>query len=90
MQFNYPPEHLLHPGLDGMDREVAVDLGTGSLSVMKESELMRLSGQSENDDEIVHWVQYHLPADGRMVHRSVHVHLKKASSPVMGATAVFG
>lgn len=44
----------------------------------EESELLKLTGGHETDDEIVSWVQYHLPATGEMVHRSAHVHLKKA------------
>ncbi len=48
--------------------------------------LEKREGQSENDDEIVKWVEYWLA--GELVHRSVHVHLKKAL--VIGAsTAVF-
>ena len=45
---------------------------------MDDSQLLKLEGGFENDDEIVTWVQYHLPASGEMVHRSAHVHLKKA------------
>ena len=48
--------------------------------------LEKREGQSENDDEIVKWVEYWLA--GELVHRSVHVHLKKAL--VIGAsTAIF-
>jgi len=48
--------------------------------------LEKREGQSENDDEIVNWVEYWLA--GELVHRSVHLHLKKAL--VIGAsTAVF-
>lgn len=45
---------------------------------MDESELLKLEGGYENDNEIAKWVQYHLPASGELVHRSAHVHLKKA------------
>lgn len=54
----------------------------------EESELLKLEGGFENDDEIVRWVQYHLTTDGSMVHRSAHVHLKKVVAD--GAIATFG
>ncbi|MGX6999931.1 hypothetical protein [Caballeronia sp. KNU42] len=43
---------------------------------MDQADLLKLEGGFENDNEIVTWVQYHLPASGEMVHRSAHVHLK--------------
>lgn len=53
---------------------------------MDDAFLEKREGQSENEDEIVKWVEYWL--NGELVHRSVHVHLKKAL--VIGAsTAVF-
>lgn len=53
---------------------------------MDDALLEKKEGQFENDDELTTWVEYWL--DGELVHRSVHVHLKKAL--VIGAsTAVF-
>jgi hypothetical protein len=54
---------------------------------VEESELLKLEGGFETDEEIVKWVQYHLPADGSMVHRSAHVHLKTVFAE--GALATF-
>lgn len=45
---------------------------------MDEADLLKLEGGFEDDNEIVKWVQYHLPKSGELVHRSAHVHLKKA------------
>lgn len=45
---------------------------------MDDCQLLKLEGGFEDDNEIVSWVQYHLPTSGEMVHRSAHVHLKKA------------
>lgn len=42
---------------------------------MDESLLEKREHNHENDDEIVRAVEYWL--DGELVHRSVHVHLKK-------------
>jgi hypothetical protein len=42
---------------------------------MPEDALDKREGTDENDNEIVNWVEYHL--DGELVHRSVHVHLKR-------------
>ena len=42
---------------------------------MDESLLEKRETNHENDDEIVRAVEYWL--DGELVHRSVHVHLKK-------------
>jgi hypothetical protein len=50
----------------------------GQMGVMDEADLLKLEGGFENENEIAKWVQYHLPATGEMVHRSAHVHLKKA------------
>jgi hypothetical protein len=48
--------------------------------------LEKKQGTVDNEDELTKWVEYWL--DGEIVHRSVHVHLKKAL--VMGAvTAAF-
>lgn len=85
--FQYPPESLFHPGLVGQLRKVPVDLGTGQIVEMSEGELLRLSNVFEDDNQIIHWVQYHLPESGQMVHRSVHLHLKKACVPLQGEAA---
>lgn len=50
----------------------------GQMTEMADCDLLKLEGGFENDNEIVKWVQYHLPATGEMVHRSASVHLKKA------------
>lgn len=42
---------------------------------MDENDLEKRSGVDENDDEKISWVEYWL--NDEMVHRSVHVHLKK-------------
>lgn len=55
--------------------------GATEISEMDDSELHKLEGGYENENEIVHWVQYHLKTTGDMVHRSAAVHLKK---PIIG------
>ena len=50
---------------------------------MDEALLEKKEGVVDNDNEYTTWVEYWL--DGELVHRSAHVHLKKAL--VMGATA---
>jgi len=42
---------------------------------MDVSLLEKKVGDMEDDNEITNWVEYYL--DGELVHRSVHVHLKK-------------
>ena len=42
---------------------------------MDDSLLERREGSSENDNEIASWVEYYLGDE--LVHRSVHVHLKR-------------
>jgi hypothetical protein len=42
----------------------------------EESELLKLEGGFEDDNEITSWVQYHLPKSGELVHRSASIHLK--------------
>ena len=63
--------------------------GAAEMTQLDESELLKLEGDFENDDELVKWTQYHLRTTGEMVHRSVHVHLKKAIFGA-GAAAAFG
>ena len=48
---------------------------------MDEALLEKKEGVVDNDDEYTTWVEYWL--EGELVHRSVHVHLKKAL--IMGA-----
>jgi hypothetical protein len=50
----------------------------GVATEMDERALHKLKGGYESDNEIVGWVQYHLKSTGAMVHRSAHVHLKRA------------
>jgi hypothetical protein len=61
----------------------------GKLSEMAEADLLKLEGGFADDNEITTWVQYHLPRDGSMVHRSAHVRLQ---DPVVaeGAAADMG
>lgn len=59
----------------------------GQMQQMDEADLLKLEGGFENDQEIVKWVQYHLPASGELVHRSAHVHLKIVAAE--GAIATF-
>lgn len=59
---------------------------TTTKGLMDEELLEKKEGTVDNEDELTKWVEYWL--DGEIVHRSVHVHLKKAL--VMGAvTAAF-
>ena len=56
---------------------------TTTKGLMDEELLEKKEGVVDNDNEYTTWVEYWL--DGELVHRSVHVHLKKAL--VMGAEA---
>lgn len=80
---------LLAPPAPGEDRVVPVDLGNG-IESCHESELLRLQGGFENANEVAFWVQYHLPANGQLVHRSAHVHLKTANVIGEGVVATIG
>jgi hypothetical protein len=42
---------------------------------MEESLLEKKEGMVDNDHEMTRWIEYWL--EGELVHRSVHVHLKK-------------
>ena len=86
------PNHPLNPPQAGVDRMIPVDLGNGKIEEMKESLLLRKTGEDENDNEIAAWVEYHLPEHegGKLVHRSAHVHLKKAMVFGEGNAAAFG
>ena len=46
-----------------------------TLGLIEENLLQKKVGSNENDNEITNWIEYWL--DGVMVHRSVHVHLKR-------------
>jgi hypothetical protein len=63
--------------MEGVDRDVTVEATPGVITTMKESELARRVGGHEDDNEIAVWVEYRLGE--RLVHRSAHVHLKKAT-----------
>ena len=49
---------------------------------MDDSQLTKREGHLDNDHEYTNWVEYWL--DGELVHRSVHVRLKKAVTPFSG------
>ena len=54
---------------------------------MDDSLLEHRSGEIDNDNELTTWTEYWL--DGELVHRSVHVTLKRAPSFAGGETATF-
>lgn len=72
-----PPDSLILPAPAGTDRTIPIDLGNGEVVYALESSLERRWGGHEDDNEIAVWVEYRL--DGRVVHRSARVHLKKAT-----------
>ena len=55
---------------------------------MDESLLEKKEGYVDNDHEYTVWIEYWL--DGELVHRSVHVQLKKAPTFAGAETASFG
>lgn len=57
--------------------------GAAEVTQMDDSDLLKLEGGFENDNETTTWVQYHLRTTGELVHRSVHVTLK--SIPALAA-----
>jgi hypothetical protein len=61
--------------------------GTTEVTQMDETQLLKLEGGFEDDNERTTWVQYHLPATGQLVHRSAHVTLKQVAAA--GAAAEF-
>lgn len=63
--------------------------GASEITQMDDSDLLKLEGGFENDDEIASWVQYHLKTTGECVHRSAAVHMKKAVFGE-GYAAIFG
>ena len=84
------PNHPMNPPTPGIRRAIPVDLGNGIIEYMDEMYLVRRTGEEENENEIVAWVQYHLPANDQMVHRSAHVHLKKARVFAEATAAAIG
>lgn len=91
MEFAVPlkPDSLIRAPEPGQDRDVTVQLEADApFTVMKESQLVRTAGGHENDNEIAVWVEYRL--DDKLVHRSAHVHLKKASEPLFAEAAALG
>lgn len=83
------PNHLLNKPRPGVDRDVPVDYGNGTIQTAKESELLRLDGVFEDDTELTHWVQYHLPTSGLLVHRTAWVQLKHPAEALQGEAASF-
>lgn len=72
-----PSNTFLLEGRVGEDRDVPVQLEPEApITTMKESGLQRRVGVHEDDNEIAAWVEYRL--GDKVVHRSAHVHLKKA------------
>ena len=55
---------------------------------MDDSLLEKREGTVDNDNELTTWVEYWL--DGELVHRSVHVTLKKMPGYVGGEAASIG
>jgi len=64
-----------------------VALITTTKGEMDDSLLEKREGSVDNDNELTRWVEYWL--DGELVHRSVHVHLKK-NVFADGMAAMFG
>lgn len=44
---------------------------------MDESQLEKTEGEIDNDNEHTTWVEYRIPGNPEIVHRSVWMHLKK-------------
>lgn len=49
----------------------------GPITEMDESLLEKTEGSVDNENELTTWVEYRLPGQQRIIHRSVHVRLKK-------------
>lgn len=58
---------------------------TTTKGLMDEELLEKREGTVDNDNELTDWVEYWL--DGELVHRSVHVRLKKSPSFIGGEAA---
>ena len=65
-----------------------MSLITTTKGEMDESLLEKKEGFVDNDDEYTTWVEYWL--EGELVHRSVHVQLKKAPTFAGAEAASFG
>lgn len=95
MKFDAPyrsdPTHPMNPPQPGVDRDIPMDLG-GKIGLRRESTLVRREGESEDNNEIVAWVEYYLPESegGALVHRSAHVHLKTATAFGEATAAAIG
>lgn len=51
---------------------------------MDEALLVKKEGIQDEEDQIVHWIEYRLP-DGELVHRSVHITKKGGVGIISGA-----
>lgn len=60
---------------------------TTTYGEMDDSELEKRQGAVDNENEYTTWTEYYL--NGELVHRSVHVRLKK-NVVAEGAAAIFG
>ena len=58
---------------------------TTTKGLMDEELLEKREGTVDNDNELTDWVEYWL--DGELVHRSVHVQLKKMPNFIGGEAA---
>ena len=85
-EIDMPDDSLILPAHRTADRDVPTDHGDGAIRVMRESDLQRTWGGHENENEIAVWVEYRL--DGKLVHRSARVHLKKAAFSTAIAAAI--
>lgn len=77
-----PLAHHFRPASCGAfysgDSVITVQLDpNGPITLMDEAGLIRIDGEKEDANEKTTWVEYRLPSDYRIVHRSVHVTLKK-------------
>jgi hypothetical protein len=63
----------------------------GPITEMDDSELIKSVGGIDNDVERTTWVEYRLPSDpeGRAVHRSVDMYLKKPAVFAVGESGKF-
>lgn len=63
----------------------------GLITRMDESELIKTTGCIDNEIERTTWVEYRLKSDpnGRVVHRSVNMHLKTPAVWGIGVAAEF-
>lgn len=56
---------------------------------VEESELVKLEGVVDDDNEHTTWVEYRFPNDDHIVHRSAHVTLKKWPAGMGGDVGTF-